>query len=229
VGEHLVVEAAAGRHTRPGRRGRPGGDPGRRGRRVPVAAAVAAAASAVLVTGAVVAPVRAAVADWFGIGSTRIERVPPDREDAADPTGLPPVDAGVRPVSRAAAEHELGRPLPRLRHPALGEPDLVAVAPEGGVLLGWDRAATTLWILPTDDPADRRMSKVLDDHDTAEPVAGLGEGAVIVEGDHVLATPDRRVAAGTVVLWIEGGFEYRLESDLGRTALLAAARSLEPG
>jgi hypothetical protein len=156
-------------------------------------------------------------------GSTRIERVDPQQ---GDPSALPPIDAGLPPISQADAAVVLGRPLPTIADPTLGIPNLIAVAPEGAVLLGWDHGSTTLWIRPTADPADLRMAKLLDEIDTVEPVASLGDGAVVVEGDHVLTTPYRHVAAGTVLLWIDDGLEYRLESDLGLEAMLSIARSI---
>jgi hypothetical protein len=133
-------------------------------------------------------------------------------------------------VSRAEAEAVLGRPLPHVDAArfGLGEPDRIALPPEGGVLLGWDHAATTLWVRTTVDPAETRMRKLLDDYATVQPVADLGEGAVSVVGDHVLATPHRRVAAGSVVLWIDDGFELRLESDLGIDTTVSIARQVDP-
>ena len=40
-----------------------------------------------------------------------------------------------------------------------------------------------------------------------------------MEGDHVLTTPSRSVAADRVLLWIDGDLEYRLESDAGLDAM----------
>jgi hypothetical protein len=51
---------------------------------------------------------------------------------------------------------------------------------------------------------------------------------VSVAGSHVLATPNRRVAAGSVVLWIDEGIEFRLESDLGVDAMVSIARGVDP-
>jgi len=219
VGDHLVVPevgpwSPASRGRRPG------------GRRV-VGAAAAALLGVAVAGGLGITPVREAVADWFGFGSTGFERVAPDE---ADPTGLPPIDAGLPAVSRTDAEAVLGRPLPHLdaARSGLAEPDRIALTPEGGVLLGWDHAATTLWVRTTEDPAETRMRKLLDDYATVQPVADLGEGAVSVAGDHVLATPHRQVAAGSVVLWIDEGVEFRLESDLGIDAAVSIARRVDP-
>jgi hypothetical protein len=220
VGDHLVVPEVDDPWSpaSPGRR--------RRGRRV-VGAAAAAVLGVTVAGGVGITPVREAVASWFGLGSTGFERVAPDE---ADPTGLPPLDAGLPTVSRTEAEAVLGRPLPHLdaARLGLGEPDRIALPPEGGVLLGWDRGATSLWVRTTVDPAETRMRKLLDDYAVIQPVADLGEGAVSVAGDHVLATPHRRVAAGSVVLWIDQGIEFRLESNLGVDATVSIARRVDP-
>jgi hypothetical protein len=219
VGDLLVIPEVD--PWSPASRGRGGG------RRV-VGAAAAALLGVTLAGGLGTTPVREAVADWFGFGSTGFERVGPDE---ADPTGLPPIDAGLPTVSRTEAEAVLGRPLPHLDAArfGLGEPERIALPPEGGVLLGWDHAAATLWVRTTEDPAETRMRKLLDDYATVRPVADLGEGAVSVVGDHVLATPHRQVAAaGSVVLWIDQGVEFRLESDLGIDAALSIARRVDP-
>jgi hypothetical protein len=70
------------------------------------------------------------------------------------------------------------------------------------------------------------LRKLLDTYDTVERVSGLGNAAVFVGGAHVLATPLRRVAADSAVLWVDDSFEYRLESDAPRPELLAMARAL---
>jgi hypothetical protein len=220
VGDHLVVPEIDDTWS-------PVSAGHRRGGRRVIGAAAAALLGVALAGGLGITPVREAVADWFGFGSTGFERVAPDE---ADPTGLPPLDADLPNVSRADAEAVLGRPLPHLDAArfGLGEPDRIALPPEGGVLLGWDHGATSLWVRTTEDPAATRMRKLLDDSAAVEPLADLGEGAVSVTGDHVLATPHRRVAAGSVVLWIDEGIEFRLESDLGVEATESIARRVDP-
>jgi hypothetical protein len=97
------------------------------------------------------------------------------------------------------------------------------------VLRAWERGATSLWVRPSDDPPEIMIHKLLDQFDTVERVAGLGDLAIYVGGDHVLETPHRRAAADSVVLWVDHGVEYRLESDAGRSALLTMARALSRG
>jgi hypothetical protein len=224
VGEHLVVPDVDVVPA-PGDRGLRRSPGARTARRRVVAAAIAAGVG--LGVGAGVAPVREAVADWFGLGSTGFERVAPEDADAADPHGLPPLDAGLHSVSESAAESVLGRPLPSFAGTTLGEPDRIVLPPESGVLLVWEKDATSLWIKSNEDPAYVLVDKLLDSYDTVEPLDDLGEGAVFVEGDHVLATPYRRVAAGTVVLWVDDGLELRLESDRPVDDLVTTAWAID--
>ncbi|HEY3139609.1 MAG TPA: hypothetical protein VGJ86_00680 [Acidimicrobiales bacterium] len=212
VGEHLVVPEVGDLWA----------DRRHRDRRATTRFAVAVAA-AVTVATVVLAPAREAVASWFGLGVVRFEVV---SDEEGDPTGLPPLDAGVAPASRAEARQALGRPLPVVGDPALGLPDRIGLPPDGGVLLSWDEGATSLWLIPTRNPAVTRMRKLLDNEDGVTELSDLGESAVAIEGNHILTTPARRVAAGTVVLWIDDGLELRLESDLGLPTMLSIARSV---
>lgn len=184
----------------------------------------AAVALVFLIAGAVVAPVREAVADWLGIGSTRIETGSAD-DRLAD---LPELRAGLSPVDPGEAAAILGRSLPEVRDPRLGEPaTLVGPPSEGGVVLAWEPGATSLWIR-SDEPIRPDRAKRGVDAGAIEWIDDLGDGAVLVAGDHVLETPVRRVAASSALLWTDDGVEYRLESDLDRDTMLAIARSIVP-
>src|SRR5688500_13667657 len=90
VGDHLVVPEIDDTWS-------PVSAGHRRGGRRVVGAAAAALLGVALAGGLGITPVREAVADWFGFGSTGFERVAPDE---ADPTGLPPLDADLPNVSR---------------------------------------------------------------------------------------------------------------------------------
>jgi hypothetical protein len=222
VGDHLAVPAVVVPASAPGAPVIP--LTRRRARRARVVAAAAAVVLLVLVA-ATVSPVQdavARVAEWLDIGSTRIERV--ERRDA-DPSGLGPLGEGLPAVTVTEAERVLGRPLPPTGALGLGRPARLATPPEGGVLLAW-RDGTTLWLLPSSDPVEPWLQKLVDDVDTVTPVPDLGDGGVVVTGSHVLSTPHRRVAAATVVLWGDRGLELRLESDRGRPASVALARAL---
>ncbi|HWM18977.1 MAG TPA: hypothetical protein VNO51_04775 [Ilumatobacteraceae bacterium] len=187
--------------------------------------AVAAALAALVVAATLaIAPVREAVADFLGIGSTSVEVVP---EPEADPVGLPTIDEGLTDLSPSAAESRLRHALPDFGATPLGEPDRIASMPEGGVLVAWSDGATTLWIHEAMMPTEDLSLKLIDAGHDAEPLDGLGDAALTVTGEHILQTPFRRVRAGTVVLWTAADTEYRLESDLGLPAMLDIARALD--
>jgi hypothetical protein len=180
----------------------------------------------------VVAPVREAVAGWLGIGSTEIERVPLGEGDPGD---LPYLGDDLDPVSRRVAEARLGVPLPDTDDtdgtdgPELGPAPVLAIPSEGGVIMAWSDGATTLWVQRTAQPADQAIEKLLTMDDGFERVDDLGDDAAVVEGPHILLTPERRLAAGTVVIWVDHDLEYRLESDLGVDEMLAVARGIRRG
>ena len=106
----------------------------------------------------------------------------------------------------------------------LGRPDAAGVPPEGGVLLAWRDGATTLWVRPGDD--DIVVVKKLIGSQGYEMVDDLGDYAVLIDGGHVLDTPARRVAAGRVLWWLDDGRQWRLESELDATTMLAVGRAL---
>ena len=102
----------------------------------------------------------------------------------------------------------------------------VAVPQEGGVLMAWPSGRTTLWVHSNETNGTGFVHKLLTFDDHATTVPGLGDAAVLVEGDHVLQTPQRRVAAGRTLLWVDKGLEYRLESDLPAGRMIDIARSV---
>ncbi len=189
-------------------------------RRLAVAAAVLVVA---LVATLVVAPAREAVARWLGIGSTRIERVP---DGTSDPSGLPTISSALTPATVEEAEEALGGALPVVE--ALGPREAVYVAPEGGVILSWPEGSTTLWIRDPDFEPTIFVKKLVDAGEPAESIQGVGDEALLVEGSHILETPHRRLAANTVLLWVDGDKEYRLESDLDRDSMIEIAQSVSP-
>jgi hypothetical protein len=218
VGEHLDTSSPCASDA-------DGATPARRTRRVlAVAAAVTLLA---LVVGSLVAPVREAVADWLGIGSTRVERVPPgDRR--SDPAGLPALDDDLAVLSADEAEAALGHPLPDVDDVGgLGPPDRVVGAPEGGAILAWDRGDTTLWVHEVPEDPEVGRQKLATMTSRVETVEGLGDAALSLEGTHVLTTPGRRLAAANVVIWTEDGFEHRLESGRPVDEIVRMARAVE--
>lgn len=191
----------------------------RRGRVVALAAlGVVASVIAVIVT---VAPLRSAVADWLGLGSTRIQIQPPP--SSTQP--MLPIDAGLRMIDRNQAEQRLGAPLPMLDDTALGVPAGFAAMPEGGVLVVWPDGST-LWIHVETIDADVYFDKLVTSEAVVQRLDDLGDSALLIIGDHFLQTPHRTVAAGTAVLWRSGDVEYRLESARDATTVISLARRL---
>ena len=207
VGEHLVVEAPAAPSVSPWPR------------RLAIAAVIFLA---VLVAVVAVAPVREAVADWLGIGSTHIRRVV-----YVDTTGLPSIQERLTPVSRDEAEAMLRAPLPDVA--ALGDPELIVVAPEGGVIMGWSKGGTTLWVHARGLDPGPFFDKLVATGERVERVTDVGDDALYVEGTHILETPGRKLAARSVLLWIDGDVEYRLESNLDQAEMISIAQSVSVG
>jgi hypothetical protein len=75
-------------------------------------------------------------------------------------------------------------------------------------------------------PAGDLYRKLTTMGDALRAVEGLGDGSLLITGDHILETPHRRVAATTVLMWTKGNVEYRLESNLGPEVMLETARAL---
>jgi hypothetical protein len=97
--------------------------------------------------------------------------------------------------------------------------------PEGGVLLAWDEHAASLWIR-ADTDADIVFDKLVGSGQDIDAVDDLGRQALLVTKAHILETPQRRIAAEAVVLWVDGTHEYRLEADLDGADLVDLARSV---
>ena len=214
VGQWLDTSAPAGR------RPVPVVDIGRR-RRGSFAAAVLTAAAVATAVIVIVAPVREAVADWLGIGSTRIEVEP---TSPSGRTPAPGIQTGLALVDRAAAEAMFDFDLPS-DGTALGPPAGFARMPEGGALVVWPDGST-LWIhRETIDP-DVYFKKLVDSAATVRRVDGLGDSAIVVDGPHRLQTPHRTVSASTTVLWRDGTLEHRLESDRPSQDLITIAREI---
>jgi hypothetical protein len=195
-GERLVIDRPAARHRR----------------RWPL---LVAAAIVLLAIGVVaITPARETVARWFGVHIERDDGATAHGSFVDDVVAIDVDDAIVRAGLAAAA----------LEQTPLGRPDAAGIPPEGGILLAWRDGTTTLWVRPGDD--DVVVVKKLIGARGSEMVADLGDYAVLIEGDHVLATPARRVAAGRVLWWLDDGRQWRLESELDTTTMLAVGRAL---
>jgi len=185
--------------------------------------AAAAVAAVVALVAAVVPAGRRAVAGWLGLGRVTVERVDPGlappRERAGFAEDVTPldVDAALTAAAVDAATLDVA---------GLGRPEAAGRPPEGGVVLAWDGGATTLWVRRPEEGDDAMLVKRLTVDAVAEPVADVGEAAVLVDGAHELTTPARTVAADRVLWWIVDDVEHRLETDRPRAELVAMGRTL---
>jgi hypothetical protein len=184
------------------------------------AAAVAIVVAVVVVA---VAPIRHTVADWLGIGSTRIEIDPTPPPAATAP--LSPIGLGLPRIDRAAAEQSLGSTLPALDSTPLGAPMGYAAMPEGGIVVLWPND-TTLWIHRAQMPTGVLFDKMVSAATQVQRVDDLGDDALVVTGDHVLRTPHRLIEAATTVLWTDGDLEYRLDADRSVDEMIDLARQV---
>ncbi len=213
IGEHLEVDEPAAFPT-----AHPN-DHHRSRRLLAVAAVVAIVVAGTLV----VAPARHAVAGWLGIGSTRIEL---ENDQPAGADSLPSIVEDSEMIPFDKAEVALAEPLPDIPETGLGPPDGVVAAPEGGNIIVWSESNTTLWIRVADSTGSIN-TKVLGPDAEFRSVTGLGDDALLVTGDHLLRTPQRQVSASTVLLWINSGIGYRLESTLPEDEMIEIARAIE--
>jgi hypothetical protein len=92
--------------------------------------------------------------------------------------------------------------------------------------MAWPEGKTTLWVHRNAGDGPGFVKKLLNVPDDVRPVPGLGDAAALIDGEHVLETPARRLAAGRVLIWVAGDVEYRLESDLRASEMVEVARSV---
>jgi hypothetical protein len=86
-----------------------------------------------------------------------------------------------------------------------------------------DGVGALLTVLPGEDGL-ALVRKLVDPRVRLRSVRVNGAPGLFIEGEHVLLPP-RRLAGNTLV-WVRGGATYRLESELGRDAAVALARSV---
>jgi hypothetical protein len=181
-----------------------------------VAAVIAVIAGAVLA----IAPARRTVGGWFGAGRIEVEF---DR--SAVPAGLPAFTDAAERIDPTAADGVLGRPMPAVAGSSLGAPSDWWTVPEGGVLVSWPGGDITLWVTVTEDGGDV-VKKVAAGGEVVAELRDLGDGGLAVEGEHVLQTPHRLVAATSVVAWSDGDLTWRLDGAREIDGLIDIAEQL---
>jgi hypothetical protein len=204
------------------------------GPRRPLAVALAALAAAV-VTALAVPPVRGALFDLLGIGGVTIERV----EEL--PAVAPSQDL------RLGDRVTLGEARRRVDFPVLvprelGEPDAVfhsSAFPGGAVslLYGTERSVRALVTQFRGTTEPGLIKKTASDRKTfVTPVTVRGRFGYFISGEpHFVAyrdadgeiREDEFRLARNVLLWVEDGVTYRIETGAGRQRALRLARSLE--
>ena len=184
-------------------------------------AAAAAAAVVLAIAAVIVEPSREALAGWLGIGSTTIERVPdadlPESPRLPDLGMRVPVGPGDTPV------------------PSLGPPDAVFVDDHRGRSYVWEAtdtlpavSGTDLGVILSVRSAGRDLAKLVGEDDPVEIVRIRDGVGLWLPADHVVLDADGvPTAADRVLLWVEDGAEYRLETDLERPAAVALAAQVE--
>ena len=155
-----------------------------------------------------IAPARAAVADWLGIGSTSVDirdDLPPASTAAPPPRSDDPLDviqaeasAQLGVVVRLPIDNQLGTPSGwEVRDLARGD-ELVVV---------WDDVRLTAW------PADANQAPLLKVVPTGQTVdsaiEAAGDPALWIEGAHVRVGESRTLVPSTL-LWVREGVEYHL-------------------
>src|SRR5690606_21457025 len=104
--------------------------------------------------------------------------------DLAVPRARVPGFASGRPIRASEVAALTGHDADELPGPRLGPPDAWLAPGEGGALAVWHRDRTTLWIAPADDWSVELVTKQV----AAEQVAvlDLGDGGVLISGDHLV-------------------------------------------
>ncbi len=179
--------------------------------------------------------VRAAVANWFGIGSTEIKISPnlTSLEPLSDCRSgnetsctFPKIDQALAEINGSSAAASLGFALPDLSTTPLGKQVRFATMPEGGVLVIW-ADNSTLWLHSVSIEPAMLLKKLGGSGVTTSAVNNLGDAAIAISGPHWLQTPHRKILATNTILWVRGMNEFRLESNLPPDQLINVARELD--
>lgn len=187
---------------------------------------------AMLLGALAVPPVRATVADWFGLGAVLVHLDDDEPAPASSSSPDVPPAAGNRSLQAAAQQVGFVPVLPT----ALGRPDGVEVSPDRRVLsLSWDTTDGVVRLDQLDGTMDYLMAKTARD---VELTTVAGAFAIWFDRPHEVVTLDadgtrrRETArlAGHTLIWEGTGVTLRLEGDLTMArarALAATARPLD--
>ncbi len=182
-----------------------------------------------------VEPARSAVADWLGIGATKVEVVPPTAPtgDSSDEPLEPSAEALGEP-SRAAVD-----PIPRLGPPAGVFDGPVArgrsytwPADEAHPGLGGTGVGLVLSVRSTEGELDaKRVAGDTGVEIVTIEYEGAPTTALWIDGAHelVAAGATRPVLAERVLLWEADGVQFRLELDGGLAAVRPIAAAVRGG
>jgi len=186
-------------------------------RRWRVALAVACVLLVLLAATLTIAPARRAVADFLGIGSTRVERV----DDTAG--GAPPFDD-------VPAREDVAELRDQLARAGLGLPDLDLV----GAPRAWrvDPSGTTVVVFDdvvltqhrSQEPSLKRVAP----SGAVAPTTVGGASALWVEGPHTRTVDGRTYSSESALVWLDGDVELRLEGNLTLESMRRIGESVAP-
>lgn len=196
--------------------------------------AFALAVLAVSLTILAVAPTRQAVAGWLGIGSTKINVVPPTSSPVSD----------LRSPSAESLGDDVESPADPI--PGLGAPDAVRDQPDRGRSYTWEAGQSlpalgdtdigvVLSVRPGDGDLFSDVKSVGQDVDVEFVIVEVGDEATVlglwIGGTHELIAGSSAppVVAERVLLWVADAIEYRLETDLSLAEVLDLAASIQGG
>jgi hypothetical protein len=191
--------------------------PSRAARRWRVAVAVACVLLVLLAATLAIAPARRAVADFLGIGSTRVERVD-DTDGGAPPFDDVPAREDVAGLHDELARADLGLPDPAL----VGAPRAWRVDPEGTTVVVFDDVVLTQ--RRSDEPSLKRVAP--SGAITATTVDGAF--ALWVEGPHTRTVDGRTFTSDSALVWLDGEVELRLEGNLTLESMRRIGESVAP-
>ena len=187
----------------------------------------------IILTTAAVAPARRAVAEWLGVGATRVTvgsaQIPPAGASLSDVLGPPldPLSVDLAVGFRVAEPSERRTGGPPTRHAVRLNGDLgaVLVYEASDRLPAIERSSVGLVLSQREVEGATLVTKT--GSVEALDSAAVGDApALWLGGPHLLEAGPQRLRAANVLLWVADGLEYRLESDLALTEAVAIAETI---